>query len=57
MGRPKNLRLPNVTCNKAEFDLTLDYGKKPALLDLKSSPQDLVAFSRRRKAKFYNLEG
>jgi hypothetical protein len=48
LGRPENLQLPNVTCNKTEFDPTIAYGKKPALLDFKSPPQyleDLPPFS------------
>jgi hypothetical protein len=30
--KPKNLRLPDVTFNKIEFDPTIAYGKKPSLL-------------------------
>jgi hypothetical protein len=40
-----------------EFGGIAPYGKKPALLDLKTPPQDVVAFSGRRKAKFYHPEG
>jgi hypothetical protein len=51
---PKFARLPLVTFNKTEFDPTFDYGKKSTLFDLKSSPQDLVAYLFPQKAKLYN---
>ena len=54
---PKNLQLPNVIFDKIEFDPTIDYGKKPALLAFRKAQQNIVAISRRRKAKFYNLAG
>jgi hypothetical protein len=38
IGGPKNLRLPDVTFNKAEFGKTLDYGKKSTLLNQESPP-------------------
>jgi hypothetical protein len=43
-------------CN-LQFGGIAHYGKKYALLDLKTPPQDVVAFPRRLKAKFYNPEG
>jgi hypothetical protein len=42
LEKPKNLRLADVTFNKTEFDPTIDYGKKPALLVLRKRPQDIV---------------
>jgi hypothetical protein len=42
--RWKNLRLPDVTCNKTEFDPTIAYGKKPTLFNLNDRAQHLVAW-------------